>query len=175
MTNGKILLLIAHHGFQPLEYGDTKEELEKASLEVITGSEKKGIAVSAGNFLQTQVDVAISDIKIEDYDGLYLIGGPGALECLDNEKVYDLLKQWQKTNKPFGAICISTRILAKAGMLQGKTATGWNGDNELPKILQKYGATYSMNDVCRDGNIITAAGPMAAHEFGKKIVENFSF
>lgn len=155
----KILLLIASIGFQPLEYSGTKEELEKAGFEVITGSDKKGIA-----------DVVIADIDINDYDGLYMIGGPGALTFLDNEKVYNLLRQWQKTGKPFGAICISTRILAHAGVLQGKKAAGWNGDEELPGVLENNGAEYSADDVFHDGNIITASGPMAAHDFGREIV-----
>lgn len=169
----KILLLIASTGFQPLEYSGTKEELEKAGFTVVTGSDKKGIAVSKEDLMRTKVDIQIDDIKISDYDGLYIIGGPGALDHLDNEKVYNLLRQWQKTDKPFGAICISTRILAKAGVLQGKKAAGWNGDNELPSVLQEYGAEYSADDVFRDGNIITGSGPMVAHEFGREIARFF--
>lgn len=169
----KILLLIASQGFQPLEYSGTKEELEKAGFEVVTGSDKKGVAVSKENLMRTKINVVIDNIDIKDYDGLYIIGGPGALDFLDNEKVYNLLRQWQKTNKPFGAICISTRILAHAGVLQGKKAAGWNDDNELPGVLQECGAEYSADDVFRNGNIITASGPMAAHEFGKEIVRFF--
>lgn len=169
----KILLLIASAGFQPLEYGGTKEELEKAGFEVITGSDKNGVAVSKGNLLRAEVDVTIDDIDINNYDGLYIIGGPGALQYFDNEIVYNLLREWQKTKKPFGAICISTRILAKAGVLRGKTATGWNDDNELSHILEDNDAEYNAEDVWRDGNIITASGPMAAHDFGREIVKAF--
>ena len=156
-----------------MEYADTKEELEKAGFEVITASNEKGEAISNGNFVRAKVDVLISDIKVEDYNGLYIIGGPGALTFLDNEIVYNLLRDWQKTKKPFGAICISTRILANAGVLVGKKAVGWNDDGELPGVLQDNGAEYSVNDVFRDGNIITASGPMAAHDFGKEIAKAF--
>ena len=173
MPNKKILFLIAYYGFQPLEYGGTREELEKAGLQVVVGSNQKGVALGKDNITEVKVDLMIDDIVIGDYDGLYLIGGQGALACLDNEKTHDLLKQWQNTGKSFGAICISTRILAKAGVLQGKTATGWNFDGELPEILVQNGAIYSADDVHRDGNIITASGPMSPHDFGLEIVKAF--
>lgn len=169
----KILLLIASTDFQPLEYSGTKEELEKAGFEVVTASDKKGMAVSKEDLMQAKVDVSVDDININDYDGFYIIGGPGALDYLDNEIVYNLLRQWQKTGKPFGAICISTRILAHAGVLKGKKAAGWNGDGELPGVLEENGAEYSKEDVFQDNNIITASGPMAAHNFGQEIAKTF--
>jgi len=167
----KILLFIAGEGYQPMEYSHTKEELEAAGFEVITGSNQAGEAISQDGVSGAKVDVTIDDIKIEDYDGLYVIGGPGALGNLDNEKTYDLLKNWQLIGKPYGSICISTRILAKAGVLQGIQATGWNGDGELPAILVENGAEYAETDVITDGNITTASGPPVAHDFGREIVK----
>ena len=139
----KILLIIASRGFQPVEYGDTKSELETAGLEVITGGDKVGEATGKDGVTKVKVTVALEAMTADDYDGLYFIGGPGALPHLDNETSYRLLRVWAaETDKPYGAICISTRVLAKAGVLQGVEATGWNGDGELPAILTQFGAKH---------------------------------
>ena len=108
---------------------------------------------------------------LSNYDGIFFIGGPGALEHLDNEKSYRLIKDAAQARMPFGAICVSTRILAKTGVLINKRATGWNDDGELNALYREYNVDYVPEDVVVDGNIVTAAGPHAAKKFGKAIVE----
>jgi len=167
----KVVLIIASQGFQQVEYSGTKEELEKAGVEVLTASDSGGEAVGKDGTTVVMADLEIRDLDVAEYDGLYLIGGPGAMEFLDKEEVYLLLSKWKSSGKPYGSICISTRILAKAGVLQGIQATGWNGDGELPAILVENGAEYAETDVITDGNITTASGPPVAHDFGREIVK----
>lgn len=170
----KVILVIASKGFQQLEYFGTKEELENAGIEVVTAGNETGEALGKDGSTIAMVDILFGDINTRDYDGLYLIGGPGALEYLDNEQMYQLLNKWKESGKPFGAICISTRILAKAGVLQSVNATGWNGDEELPAILVEYGAEYVDTMAMTDGNISTASGPPAAHNFGQEIIKTLA-
>lgn len=167
----KVILIISSKGFQQVEYLDTKEELERVGIEVITASDKIVNAIGKDGLTTAMIDLIVSEIKVDDYDGLYLIGGPGAMDYLDNDQTYTLLNKWKESGKPYGAICISTRILAKAGVLQNVQATGWNGDDELPAILVENGADYMEESVFTDGNITTASGPQVAHEFGKEIVK----
>ncbi|HQL53010.1 MAG: DJ-1/PfpI family protein [Patescibacteria group bacterium] len=167
----KVLFLIAQNNYQPLEYAVPKDILESAGIKVVTVSNQVGIATSTGNYSSTKVDLSLENIKMDDFEGLFIIGGVGAVEYLDNEIVYNLLKVWQKTGKAYGAICISPRILAKAGVLKNKKATGWNDDGKLEDLLLENGAIYNNNSVVVDGNVITAAGPASAEEFGKEIVK----
>ncbi len=166
-----ILLVVAQKDYQPLEYGVPKDVLESNGVKVITVSNQTGVANSVGNFNSVKVDLSLADVDVSEFDGLFFVGGSGALEYLDNEGSYNLLRKWQETGKPYGAICISPRILAKAGVLKNKKATGWNGDGELGDILSKNGAIYINNSVVVDGNVVTADGPSSAEEFGKKILE----
>lgn len=167
----KVLLVIAHEGYQPIEYRTSKKILEEAGHEVITVSDESGTAQAAYDGSSTTVDLKLDEVSIESGDALFFVGGPGAMDYLDNEKSYKLLQDWQASGKPYGAICISPRILAKAGVLKNKKATGWNGDGELEGILEGAGAEYLAQHVVADGNIVTADGPKAAEEFGRKIVE----
>ncbi|MFZ2189283.1 MAG: DJ-1/PfpI family protein [Candidatus Magasanikiibacteriota bacterium] len=167
----KVLLVIAFSGYQPTEYGEPKRVLSQAGYEVITTSTQIGEAQAAYDGSTTIVNTKIIDINPEDYVGLFFIGGPGALEDLDNEESYKLLRTWQTTGKPYGAICISPRILAKAGVLKNKQATGWDNDNELANIFAINNVEYVKEKVVTDGNVITASGPEVAEEFGQAILK----
>jgi protease I len=165
----QVLFIIAYNGYQQIEYEEPKKILKAAGIEVITASNKIGHA-TAKDGSTTVVDLAIDNVDIEPYAGIFFIGGPGALENLDDNKSYSLIKKAHQAHKIIGAICISTRILAKAGILHSKRATGWDGDNELTKVYSAHQVVYTRNPVVVDGTIITATGPEAAQEFGRKII-----
>lgn len=167
----KVLLVIAFQGYQPIEYTEPKNILLASGHEVVTASDELGIATTNNNEYNTKVDLKIEDINVDNFVGLFFIGGPGALEHLDNKKTYQLLQKWQTTGKPYGAICISPRILARARVLKNKKATGWNNDGELEKIFTQSEVRYIPESVVIDGNIITADGPMSATKFGEEILK----
>ena len=165
----RIALVIAHNGYQPIEYGTTKKVLEQAGAQVITVSNNKGFATDKDG-KSTKVDMTLEQISLKDYDAIFLIGGPGALDHLDNQVSYTVMREAADNNKPFGAICIASRILAKAGVLKKKKATGWDGDDKLSSIFAEHGVEYIHQDVVTDGIIITATDPSAAQAFGEAIV-----
>jgi putative intracellular protease/amidase len=168
-SSGKILFVVAHEGYQPVEYGEPKKILHDAGFQVITASNKAGAAKdSDGKF--TDVDITLDQVNADEYDGIFFIGGPGCLEHLDNETSYRIIKRAAEKHKPLGAICAATRILAKAGALTRHRATGWNGDNELEAIYAEYDVKYLPEPVVVEENIITAVGPSAAKTFGQEIM-----
>ncbi len=180
MSNGNILLVVAHQGYNPIEYGVPKKILEDAGYTVVTASNADGVALADDSFsmpdstsenvLSIPIDILISKVPVGNYDGIFFIGGPGALECLDNEASYALIKTAYNAKKIIGAICIATRILARADVLKGKQATGWNGDGQLAHVYQAHDVRYVNQAVAFDDTILTAADPSAAQEFGEQIV-----
>lgn len=165
----KVIFVIASNGFQEVEYGIPKALLEAEGIKVVTASNKPGGAI-AGDGTTTPVDITLDKINLPDYDGIFFIGGSGALENLDNSTSYHLISQAKKHEIPYGAICISSRILAKAYGLEGKKATGWNGDNALPTIFAGFNITLEPHDIVTDGYVVTASGPEAAEKFAEGIM-----
>lgn len=165
----KVVLVIASEAFQPIEYGVTKDVLEEAGVTVITASDRAGGAVATDNSV-TPVDITVDQIKVSDYDGIFLIGGNGASEKLDTGTVYKIIDQAARRPMPYGAICIATRILAKADAMIGKQATGWNGDNALLAIYNAHDVKLIDKDVVIYGLLVTAVGPHSAEAFGKAII-----
>lgn len=169
MVKNTVLFVVSHQGYQPVEYFVPKKLLEQAGFNVVTASNQGGVATAADTST-TSVDILIKDAQSVDYDGIFFIGGPEALDHLDNENSYNLITSAIENKKVLGAICISTRILAHAQVLKGKRATGWNGDNALGTIYKEYDVQYVPKDVVVDGSIITATGPSVAREFGEQII-----
>lgn len=166
----KVLLVVAHAGFQEHEYLATREELEAADIQVITSSDKSGQAIGHdGNAVD--VDINLNQINPREYDGIYLIGGGGALDHLNTPEVHKVLSEFFALNKPYGAICISPLILAQAELLQNKKATCWNKNEKAQAVLEAHGAEFVDEHVVTDGNVVTANGPDAASDFGKAIVK----
>ncbi|KKT82228.1 MAG: hypothetical protein A2V96_01405 [Candidatus Yonathbacteria bacterium RBG_16_43_6] len=167
----KVLLIIAQKGFQSKEYFDTKDVLQNEGIHVVTTAPLHEMAYShMGD--EVMPDLALSDVRVTDYDGVFAIGGPGALEYLDTTETARIFMEAHQTeNYPYGAICIAPRILAKAGVLKNVHATGWDGDGELQRVFDTYGVIRVEESVVMDGVVVTAHGPAAARDFGKKIIE----
>jgi len=170
MDETKILFIIAYNGFQHIEYGIPKHIIEDAGFEIVTASDKLGTAIAKDGSTE-QIDISIDKVIINHYSGIIFVGGPGALEHLDNNTSYKIIHEALQQNLPIGAICAATRILARAGVLNGKYATGWDGDGQLDAIYKEYHAKYiPTEDVVIDDNIITATGPACAQQFGELFV-----
>jgi len=168
----KVAVIIAFTDFKDEEYFGTREELEKAGIEIEVVSNLLGTAqgVSGG---EVNITKTLKEVNVDDYDGIVFIGGPGALSNLGNSDSYRIAREAVSKNKILAAICISPVILAKAGVLNGKNATVWSSvlDRSPVEELKKNGAIYIDKSVVVDGKIITGNGPSAASEFGRTIAE----
>lgn len=169
----KILFVIAKKDFRDVEYFTPKIILENAGYNVETASNgKAGESAVGADGGKVRIDINLANADADYFDAVVFIGGPGALENLDNEESYRLIRETIAKNKLLAAICIAPVILAKAGVLRGKKATVWTSfsDKSAIKILENNGAEFVNEDVIEDGNIITANGPKAAEKFAKAII-----
>lgn len=171
MDETTVLLIIASNGYQQTEYGITKKILTDAGFTVITGSDTLGTA-TAKDGSTTHIDIILDHVVVNNYAGIFFIGGPGTLEHLDNNTSYKIIQEAFYQHRPIGAICIATRILAQTDVLRNKYVTGWNEDGLLNSLYKECGAVYLPEEkVVVDSNTITATDPSAAQQFGEKIVE----
>jgi len=165
----KSLFIIAQEGYQDTEYGTPKKILEEKGIAVITASEKVGLC-HGGLGGNTTAQISLKEVLVSDYDLIVFIGGPGAVGYQHNVEAYRIAQEAVQQQKLLGAICIAPTILAYAGILKGRKATVWNNDGQQDKLLQQQGAVYTGETVTVDGKIVTANGPKAAEEFGKKLL-----
>lgn len=167
LSGKKILMVVAPANFRDEELLQPKEIFEKTGARVVIAS--KNASTATGTLgAKINVDKDISEISVSDYDAIIFIGGPGSSQYFNDSRAHIIAKESVARDKVLGAICIAPSILANAGVLKGKKATAFSSESAN---LRAKGAEYTGAAVTQDGKIITANGPGAASEFGKKIAE----
>ncbi len=164
-----ILMIIAPKKFRDEELFETREYLEEHGAEITVASKTTGTAVGMLGGT-AKIDVSYNDIDPADYDAVIFVGGGGAEVYFDDPRAHEIAKTAFKSKKLVCAICIAPSILAKAGLLDGRKATVWEGDKYVG-ILKDHGAEYTGKAVSRYGRIITGNGPKAAKKFAMKIAD----
>lgn len=163
----KILLFLAE-GFEEIEAIATLDILRRAKLDIKSVSISTNLMVTGAHNVSIQADQLFEDVNFSEIDMLILPGGmPGTKNLGANSKLKEKLIEHAKSRKQFAAICAAPRILGQLGLLEGKEATCYPGNESL-----LTGAILSEYMVVEDGNIITASGPSVAMDFALQIVQS---
>ncbi|WP_430827313.1 DJ-1/PfpI/YhbO family deglycase/protease [Chryseobacterium indologenes] len=117
-----------------------------------------------------KVDRTIDQIKVEDYDAIFIPGGAWNPDNLRHDKeVVKFVKEFSASGKLVSAICHATVVLINAEIIKGKRLTGyWNIQIDLKNV----GGIVSDVPVVADGNLITSRHPIDLADFSKA-VENW--
>jgi len=165
----KALVIIAKDGYQDIEYAGTRKGLDSAGYSVTVAS--TAVGTCRGKLGGTEeATMSLKDVNVADYDVVAFVGGPGAAPLADDPQAQRIAREALEQGKRIGAICIAPTILAKAGVLKGRKATTWDSGGVQAALLKQCGADYTGAPVTVDGNIVTANGPAAAEEFGRRLV-----
>ncbi len=68
----------------------------------------------------------------------------------------ELARDFVMKDKPVAAICRGPQMLIRAGLMEGRHATG---DPSLIDELESAGAIYEYKEVVVDGNLVTSRQP----------------
>lgn len=167
----KALLIIAQKDYQDREYERTRAELERSGLEVtVAGGEGGTCTGKFGGSVRSAVP--LRQVKVEDFDLIAFIGGPGAEAYVNDVEALRIANEAVRADIILGAICIAPLILAKAKALEGRKATVWDdGRGTQERILAQAGAEVTGDSVTVDGKVVTGNGPDASEEFGRTLTE----
>jgi len=140
--------------------------LRRADVGVITaGLDDKPVRASRGMVLvpDTTLDQALK----QEYDMVVLPGGlPGADHLNNDPRIRTLLTRMAQNDRYTAAICAAPKVLASAGLLDGRKVTSF------PGVLDAFpGLDYSSDPVVMDGKVITSRGPGTAMDFALALIE----
>jgi len=155
-------------GCEELEAVTVIDLLRRAGIHVVTaGLDAQPVRASRGVVLVP--DVMLEEALRSDYDMVVLPGGlPGADHLGDDARIISLLQEMAAAGKYTAAICAAPRVLARAGLLDGKRATSYPGALDSSAIP---GLEYSEDAVIIDGNVVTSRGPGTAMDFALHLIE----
>ena len=98
-----------------------------------------------------------------DLDILFVPGGSGAFEAVENARVIRFLQDHGRTAKYITSVCTGSILLAAAGLLDGyKATTHW----ATTPMLQALGVETIGDRVVIDRNRVTGGGVTAGIDFG---------
>lgn len=164
VQKGKILFVVAQKNFRDEELNKPKKILEDSGYIAEVASVTTDFAYGMLG-AKIKPDLAVKDADADGYEYIVVVGGSGSPTLADYPEVLELLRNAKKT----AAICLGPMVLAKAGVLNGKRATVYKTSESL-KALEDGGAIFVDESIVEDGTLVTANGPNAADEFGRRIL-----
>jgi 4-methyl-5(b-hydroxyethyl)-thiazole monophosphate biosynthesis len=161
----KVYIFLAD-GFEEIEALTVVDSLRRASIDIVMISITGNLLVTGAHRITTVAEALFNDMDFSDADMLVLPGGmPGTINLEKHFGLDTLLKDFAAKNKKIAAICAAPRVLGTKGLLEGKKATCYPGNEEA-----LLGAEVLREDVVVDGNIITSRGMGTAMDFSLAII-----
>jgi cyclohexyl-isocyanide hydratase len=100
-------------------------------------------------------------------DLLFVPGGRGIFEAIQNNRLLNFLKQQAVNAKYITSVCTGSLVLAAAGLLNGyKATTHWLSQD----LLKLFNVEVTEERVVIDRNRITGGGVTAGIDFGLSVV-----
>ncbi len=164
----RVLVTLAP-GFEEIEAITVIDLLRRGGLEVIVAS-LDGAAVTGSHAIQVTPDMDLDAALELEMDMVVLPGGlPGADNLEADSRVIELLRRMADSERFTAAICAAPKVLAAAGVLDGKRATSYPGfldEGNTP------GLRLENRPVVRDGKVITSRGAGTAMDFALTLIES---
>ena len=160
-------LIAASQNFRDEELFETKRTLDAAAIQTVIASTRIGIIRGTLGGI-AEANILVGQLRVEDYDAIIFIGGPGAVEYAANPAALNLAREAVRQRKILAAIDTAPTILANAGVLAGVRATSFLSESNR---LILAGAVYTGIPVEQDRLIITGSSPAASIQFGRAIAD----
>jgi 4-methyl-5(b-hydroxyethyl)-thiazole monophosphate biosynthesis len=162
----RVLVPLAQ-GCEELEAVTVIDLLRRAGVEVVSAGLDDGpVVASRGVVLMP--DRELDRVKDEEFDMVVLPGGlPGADHLAADARIRELLQRMAGQGKYTAAICAAPKVLAAAGLLDGRRATAYPG---VLQALSNAAIEIDGGAVVQDGSVITSRGPGTAMEFALELI-----
>jgi deglycase len=117
------------------------------------------------------LNATFDEVDERSYDALVVPGGRAPEYIRLNPRVLEIVRHFDRQDKPIAAVCHGLQVLAAADVLRGKGCTAYPA---CGPDMSAAGANYSAIDVDRamvDGNLVSAPAWPAHPEWLAKFLE----
>lgn len=171
----KLIAALVTPGFEEREFTGPTSALIKEGARVMVIAPQDGEIRARnknrwGNVFR--VDKHLNSALCIDFDALLL---PSAVSFSDtskvNERVVKFVGDFIKMDKPIVAVCRAPAVLAKTGLLRGRTVAS-HGSVRIE--MQRAGVEWMNQEIVIDQGLITSSGPNDMSQFNAKMIQAIS-
>lgn len=149
------ILILSADGFEDSELLVPYYRFLEEGMEVDVASLARG-PLEGKHGYRVEASLGIDEVRAGDYDALIVPGGRAPEKLRKSAKVLDVVRAFFANGRPVSAICHGPQVLAAAGVLRNRSATGYR---TLARELEAAGARYRDAEVVVDGNLVTSREP----------------
>ncbi|MBZ6534593.1 DJ-1/PfpI family protein [Acinetobacter seifertii] len=113
-----------------------------------TYSEKRG-----HNFA---INYDFDAVNTEAYVGLVIPGGRAPEYLRMNERIIEIVREFDRVKKPIAAVCHGAQLLAAADVLQGRLCSAYPACAAEVKLAGGQYADIAVTEAVTDGHLVTA-------------------
>jgi len=162
----KVAVLVEDH-YQVLEVWYPYLRLREEGIEtVLIGTGKKEYKSKEGYLARGELP--IKKAKADDFDAVVIPGGYAPDILRRYAEVNKFVREMFEKGKIVASICHGGWVLVSAGILKGKTVTGFSA---IKDDLMNAGAKFVDKEVVADGNLITSRNPDDLPAFCREILK----
>ncbi len=175
LSGKRIAFLMDNEGVEQVELEKPMEAIRGAGADVDVIAPKAS-GVQAFNHLDKgdtfDVDRAVSEADVSDYDGVVLPGGVANPDNLrGDDDAVAFLKGFFEAGKPVAAICHAPWMLVEAGVVEGRKVTSFPS---LQTDIRNAGGDWVDEEVVTDSGLVTSRKPDDIPAFNAKAIEEFA-
>ena len=154
-------------GFEELEAVAIGDILRRGEIDVKYAG-VSGTLITGAHGIKITADTEISSVAVCRDDCFIIPGGMGGVESIENSlAAMEKVKQAGEALARLSAICAGPRVLAKAGLLEGKTITCYPGLEHM----MTGAAAVTGEPVVISGSLVTGRSPGTAVSFALALLK----
>jgi protease I len=154
--------------FQDVEYEKPADAFRKAGHELTHVGLSDGVTVKGEHGRTVRIDRAVHDVKVTDFDALFIPGGYSPDKLRIDDDAVRFAKEFVESGKPVFGICHAAQLLITAQVVKGRKVTGWKS---IVQDIKNAGAEFVEAEVVVDGNLVTSRKPEDIPAFSKAALE----
>ncbi len=168
---GKKALILVEDLYQEMEVWYPLYRLKEEGAEVFTVAPEKGRIYKSKLGYPVTSDMSADQVRVADFDAVIVPGGYAPDLMRRHPAMVRIVSQALEAGKVLAAICHGGWMLASAGVLRGKTVTGFFA---IRDDLVHAGATYVDREVVVDGHLVTSRKPDDLPAFMAAVIDAMS-
>ena len=160
MAQAKSAMVFLVDGFEEMEAIAPIDLMRRAGIEVTVAALGANREVTGRSGISMNADRSLASVTKRDFDCLVLPGG----RLAEDERVLARVREQVASGRLVGAICAAPTVLARAGVLNGRSYTAHFSVAEMRPDL------IADRAVVADDGIVTSRGAGTATEFALALI-----